>query len=94
MLQSPQSRTSATGTSLPDSISKAFRGKHGPACLFQFAMNIALREPEERNYTTGKHVAHAVCCGKCGKEIGLKYEDVDLGSEKWKVGTFLFEAES
>lgn len=76
-----------------DIISRNFRGQHGKAYLFNSVVNIDAGEASERSMTTGRHVVRDITCRQCKETVGWKYDKAYEGSEKYKEGKFILEAE-
>lgn len=76
-----------------DIISRNFRGQHGKAYLFDSVVNIEEGDPSQRNMTTGLHVVRDITCRQCKETVGWKYDKAYEGSEKYKEGKFILEAE-
>lgn len=72
---------------------QSFRGQHGKAYLFDKVVNIIASEQIERTMTTGRHVVRDISCRQCRTVVGWKYERAYEGSEKYKEGKFILEAE-
>lgn len=70
-----------------------FRGQHGKAYLFNSVVNVVQGEPSERNMTTGKHIVRDIACKQCNDTVGWKYDKAYEGSEKYKEGKYILEAE-
>lgn len=70
-----------------------FRGQHGKAFLFNSVVNIDAGEASERSMTTGRHVVRDITCRQCKETVGWKYDKAYEGSEKYKEGKFILEAE-
>lgn len=43
--------------------------------------------------TTGRHVVRDITCRQCKETVGWKYDKAYEGSEKYKEGKFILEAE-
>ena len=43
--------------------------------------------------TTGRHVVRDISCRQCKEVVGWKYDKAYEGSEKYKEGKFILEAE-
>jgi len=76
-----------------DLISRAFRGQHGKAYLFNKVVNVVLGEAGDRQMTTGKHTVRDISCRKCGECVGWKYDKAYESSERYKEGKYILEAE-
>ncbi|KAI8800504.1 yippee zinc-binding/DNA-binding /Mis18, centromere assembly-domain-containing protein [Cladochytrium replicatum] len=73
-------------------ISDTFRGHHGPAWLFDKAVNILEGKTEEREMMTGKHIVRDISCISCSTVLGWKYERAYVEAEKYKEGKFILES--
>lgn len=74
-------------------ISRNFRGQHGKAFLFASVVNIIQDDAVERTMTTGRHVVRDIRCRQCKETVGWKYDKAYEGSEKYKEGKYILEAE-
>ncbi|ODQ50094.1 yippee-domain-containing protein [Saitoella complicata NRRL Y-17804] len=73
-------------------LSKAFRGRYGPALLTSTLTNITLSPPRSRHLLTGVHVVRDAMCGGCGGVVGWKYIEAPGGGEQgYKVGRYVVE---
>ncbi|KAK3827517.1 MAG: Yippee/Mis18 [Benniella sp.] len=84
-----------------DIISKGFRGRHGPAYLFNKVFNITLGKTEERNLMTGLHTVADITCTICQSVVGWIYASTSPSlhslhafeeSQKYKEGKYVVEA--
>jgi len=74
-------------------VSRAFRGQHGKAYLFDKVVNIIDGNPEERTMTTGRHIVRDIKCCACESIVGWKYDRAYEQSEAYKEGKFILEYE-
>jgi hypothetical protein len=72
-------------------ISRAFRGAHGAAYLFDTVVNVDEGEPGDRTMTTGNHTVRDIYCCKCGTTLGWKYDFAYEPSQKYKEGKYILE---
>lgn len=56
-------------------------------------VNVEAGDPAERNMTTGRHIVRDIQCRQCKEVVGWKYDKAFEGSEKYKEGKFILEAE-
>lgn len=56
-------------------------------------VNVDAGEASERSMTTGRHVVRDITCRQCKETVGWKYDKAYEGSEKYKEGKFILEAE-
>jgi len=83
-----------THLSVGDEImSRAFRGQHGKAFLFNSVVNVNEHSPEDRHMTTGRHIVRDITCRQCGTTVGWKYDRAFEVSERYKEGKYILEAE-
>ncbi|KAI8354945.1 yippee zinc-binding/DNA-binding /Mis18, centromere assembly-domain-containing protein [Mortierella sp. GBAus27b] len=75
-----------------DIISKNFRGRHGPAYLFNKVHNITLGTSEERTLMTGLHSVADITCNTCQNVVGWIYLHAFEESQKYKEGKYVVEA--
>ncbi|BFZ63707.1 protein yippee-like moh1 [Saitoella coloradoensis] len=76
-----------------DIISRAFRGQHGKAYLFENVVNVTTLSPQDRNMTTGRHTVRDIVCRGCNETVGWKYDRAYETREQYKEGKFILEAE-
>ncbi|KAI8895469.1 Yippee/Mis18 [Globomyces pollinis-pini] len=74
-----------------DIVSKAFRGQHGTAYLFDYVVNTYSGKAEERRMLTGLHVVRDVYCNGCQSILGWKYDKAYESSQKYKEGRYVLE---
>lgn len=74
-----------------DLLSKSFHSRHGPAYLFNAAVNVTLGSREEREMTTGRHVVRDLFCVSCNTNLGWRYELAHENREKYKEGKYILE---
>jgi len=72
-------------------IPQSFHSHHGPAYLFNHAVNVTLGPPEERDMTTGRHVVRNLFCIGCSTVLGWRYEAAYEDAEKYKEGKYILE---
>ncbi|KAL8275762.1 hypothetical protein Esti_000325 [Eimeria stiedai] len=80
-------------TTLGQLVSKQFRGRTGPAWLFERAANVSEGPCEDRVMTTGKHTISDIYCNDCGTNLGWRYHFAMQESQKYKEGKFILEKE-
>ncbi|BFZ65125.1 hypothetical protein YB2330_006288 [Saitoella coloradoensis] len=79
-------------TPTSSTLSKAFRGRYGPALLTSTLTNVTLSLPRSRHLLTGVHVVRDAMCGGCGGVVGWKYIEAPGGGEQgYKVGRYVVE---
>ncbi|XP_026193919.1 protein yippee-like At3g55890 [Cyclospora cayetanensis] len=76
-----------------DLASKQFRGRTGPAWLFDKATNVSEGQCEDRVMTTGKHTIVDIYCNDCGTNVGWRYRFAVQESQKYKEGKYILERE-
>eukprot|EP00922_Rhytidocystis_sp_ex-Travisia-forbesii_P024023 GHVS01035285.1.p1 GENE.GHVS01035285.1~~GHVS01035285.1.p1 ORF type:complete len:134 (-),score=10.35 GHVS01035285.1:382-783(-) len=72
-------------------FNKNFRGRTGPAWLFNRVINVSEGQRVEREMTTGLHTIVDIYCNVCGTNLGWKYEDTSVADQKYKKGKFILE---
>ena len=72
-------------------ISSHFTGHHGPASLYNSAVNISLAKEEVRSLISGRHTVRDVHCLRCDNYLGWKYVEAPSGALKYKEGKFILE---
>eukprot|EP01089_Gocevia_fonbrunei_P018692 TRINITY_DN639_c0_g1_i2.p1 TRINITY_DN639_c0_g1~~TRINITY_DN639_c0_g1_i2.p1 ORF type:complete len:111 (+),score=6.08 TRINITY_DN639_c0_g1_i2:99-431(+) len=81
-----------THLSRPEEIvSKAFRGKHGPAYLFSKVVNVSAGPQEDRILITGLHTVADIFCNECQSCVGWTYYEAFEETQKYKEGKFILE---
>ncbi|CDJ64102.1 yippee-like protein, putative [Eimeria necatrix] len=71
--------------------SRQFRGRTGPAWLFNRASNVSEGQCEDRVMTTGKHTIVDIYCNDCGTNVGWRYRFAVQDSQKYKEGKYILE---
>eukprot|EP00386_Alphamonas_edax_P008402 GDKI01027567.1.p1 GENE.GDKI01027567.1~~GDKI01027567.1.p1 ORF type:complete len:160 (-),score=50.35 GDKI01027567.1:531-1010(-) len=72
-------------------ISSAFRGRTGPAFLFNRVVNVTESAAEDRVMTTGLHTIVDCYCNDCGNNLGWRYVEAYESSQKYKKGRYILE---
>ncbi|EGR27506.1 hypothetical protein IMG5_195100 [Ichthyophthirius multifiliis] len=78
-------------TTYNELISKAFKGKHGKAYLFNSVLNIKFGPQEQRILLSGLHIVSDILCKKCHTILGWKYDFAREESQKYKEGKYILE---
>lgn len=72
-------------------LSTNFRGRTGPASLFDKIYNVVQGCIEDSTMTTGMHSIRVVYCVDCMESVGWLYEVAFEEDQKYKEGRFILE---
>ncbi|MES1918141.1 hypothetical protein MHBO_000155 [Bonamia ostreae] len=72
-------------------FSTKFKGRFGPAFLFNRVFNVDLGPEEKRTFLSGDHIVKDVFCLNCGLIVGWFYTKAFENSQFYKLGKCCIE---